>query len=172
MPAFPAAIQLHKAGGHVKVAEIENQLDSIFSCTQGYEECASGHSYGPAVRKSCMIHYITQGKVVFRVDGKEYSLSKGDLFFIEPGKEVYYKAGDKDPWGYGWVGMTGIHIESCLFRTSLFDCPAASYSKDYSLSLIFIEMQRACSQPLEIRDLALNHVLYKLLAFWLPIFRL
>lgn len=91
---------------------------------------------------------------------------------LNPARKFITKPVTRIPGGYGWVGMTGIHIESCLFRTSLFDCPAASYSKDYSLSLIFIEMQRACSQPLEIRDLALNHVLYKLLAFWLPIFRL
>lgn len=32
----------------------------------GYEECDSGHFYGPAVRKSYMIHYITAGKGIFQ----------------------------------------------------------------------------------------------------------
>ena len=36
----------------------------------GYEECEPGHSFGPAVRKSYMIHYITSGKGIFKCEGK------------------------------------------------------------------------------------------------------
>lgn len=133
--------------------------------TQGYEECEPGHSYGPAVRKSYMIHYITQGKGIFKVDGKTYHLSRGDLFFIQPGQEIYYEASQDDPWGYGWIGMTGAHMESYLKRTSFFDHPIAHYDENFDLSLLFIEMQRAYNSPFAIRDLALNHVLYKFLAF-------
>lgn len=133
--------------------------------TQGYEECEPGHSFGPAVRKSYMFHYITQGKGTYTVDGKVYHLKKGDIFFIEPGNEVSYQADADDPWGYGWVGLTGAHAESYLKRTSFFDCPVARYDKSDELSLMLIDLQRAYALKPEIRDLALNHVLYKLLAF-------
>ncbi|TGY65270.1 AraC family ligand binding domain-containing protein [Dubosiella muris] len=149
-----------------------NSTDFYFNAeamvyTQGYEECEPGHSYGPAVRKSFMIHYVTQGKGIFKVNGQTYRLSRGDLFFIVPGQEIYYEADKDDPWGYGWIGMTGAHIdiESYLRRTSFFDSPIAHYAQNYDLSLLFIEMQRAYVSPFEIRDLALNHVLYKFLAF-------
>ncbi|WP_352230842.1 AraC family transcriptional regulator [Dubosiella newyorkensis] len=78
---------------------------------------------------------------------------------------MYYEADQEDPWGYGWIGMTGAHIEPYLQRTSFFDHPVAYYDKNDDLSLLFIEMQRAYVSSFEIWDLALNHVLYKLLAF-------
>lgn len=147
-----------------------NSTDFYFNAeamvyTQGYEECEPGHSYGPAVRKSYMIHYVTQGKGIFKTKGRTYHLKKGDLFFIEPGEEIFYEADRLDPWGYCWIGMTGTHMESYLKRTSFFDHPIAHYDQNFDLSLLFIEMQRAYNSPFAIRDLALNHVLYKLLAF-------
>nr|WP_281521743.1 AraC family ligand binding domain-containing protein [Dubosiella newyorkensis] len=81
-----------------------NSTDFYFNAdamvyTQGYEECEPGHSYGSALRKSYMIHYITQGKGIFKVNGKTYSLQRGDLFFIAPGQEIYYEADQENPWG-------------------------------------------------------------------------
>lgn len=153
-----------------------NSTDFYFNAeamvyTQGYEECDPGHSYGPAVRKSFMIHYVTQGKGIFKVNGQTYRLSRGDLFFIVPGQEIYYEADKDDPWGYGWIGMTGAHIESYLRRTSFFDSPIAHFSQNYDLSLLFIEMQRAYVSPFEIRDLALNHGCTSFWRFWCFIFQ-
>lgn len=42
----------------------------------GYEECEPGHSFGPAVRKSYMIHYITSGKGILNVRVKSIILKK------------------------------------------------------------------------------------------------
>ena len=68
-----------------------NSTDFYFNAdamvySQGYEECEPGHSYGPGLRKSYMIHYVTQGKGIFKVEGKTYSLQRGDLFFIALGQ--------------------------------------------------------------------------------------
>lgn len=49
----------------------------------GYEECEPGHSFGPAVRKSYMIHYITSGKGIFKCEGKEYHLEKRRCLFYK-----------------------------------------------------------------------------------------
>lgn len=154
---------------------ITNSTDFTYNAdvmvyTQGYEECDPSHSYGPAVRKSYMVHYITQGKGIFVVDGKTYNLSRGDLFFIEPGKEIYYEADAKEPWGYGWIGITGAHVETYLKRTSLMSHPVAHYDRTNELALIFIEFQRAYDLNSDIRDLVLNQILYKFLAFLVTVF--
>lgn len=133
--------------------------------THGYEECAPQHSYGPAVRKSYMFHYITQGKGIFYVNEKAYYLKKGDIFFIKPGQEIYYEADEKDPWGYGWIGLTGYEMENYLKRTTFWKEPVASYTQSYDLELLFVEMQRAYIENEEIRDLKLNEIMYKFLVF-------
>lgn len=45
--------------------------------SNGYEECEPGHAYGPAIRKSWLIHYITEGKGRFCCQGKCWELKKG-----------------------------------------------------------------------------------------------
>ena len=131
----------------------------------GYEECESGHFYGPAVRKSYMIHYITAGKGIYKNNGKIYHLKKGDAFLICPGEEIFYQADEKDPWCYAWIGMQGVKIKSYLQRTTLASSPILHYSKDTQLSFLYIKLAKAYSTNSENRDLLLNSVLYEFLYF-------
>lgn len=132
----------------------------------GYEECDPGHSYGPAVRKSWMIHYVSEGKGIFVCDGTTYHLKKGDAFFMQPGKEIYYEADKDDPWCYGWIGMQGLQAEKILRRTSLFDCPVIHYDEDdMTMALFFVDMETAYGKAEGIRDLAMNGVLFQFLSF-------
>lgn len=85
----------------------------------GYEECDPGHSYGPAVRKSYMIHYVTEGKGIFTTNGKTYQLKKGDAFLMCPGEQIYYEADKKNPWCYAWIGVQGVKVESYLKKQPL-----------------------------------------------------
>ena len=54
----------------------------------GTEKCRAGHCWGPAVRDHFLIHFIVGGKGVYTLAGKDYSLSRGDLFFAPPGESV------------------------------------------------------------------------------------
>lgn len=131
----------------------------------GYEECEPGHSFGPAVRKSYMIHYITSGKGIFKCEGKEYHLEKGDAFFIKPGQEVYYCADMHDPWAYGWIGMQGLKIESYLNRTTLANSPILHYSKNDKMALKFVNISVAYRSTSLCKELLLNSLLYDFLHF-------
>lgn len=131
----------------------------------GYEECEPGHFYGPAVRKSFMIHYITAGKGIYKVNNKIYHLKKGDAFLIRPGDKIFYQADDIEPWCYGWIGMQGIKIETYLQRTTFTNNPIIHYLKDDQLSFLYIKMQKAYASNSKSRDLLLNSVLYEFLHF-------
>lgn len=138
--------------------------------SNGYEECEPGHFYGPAVRRSWLIHYITEGKGTFCCQGKCWKLTKGDLFFCRPGVEIEYHADQDDPWAYGWIGLQGTRMPEYFARTSLMETPVAHYDQDDQLALLFVKVQEAYKCPPEIRDLRLNSLLYSLLEFLVQTF--
>lgn len=72
----------------------------------GYEECKSGHFYGPAIRPHWLIHFVVSGFGIFRIDGKEYTVGPCEMFIIPPYVETYYEADTNNPWNYIWIGFT------------------------------------------------------------------
>ena len=72
----------------------------------GYEECKSKHSFGPALRTHWLLHYVVSGKGIFKIEGREYTVTEGNMFVIPPFVETYYEADENDPWEYIWIGFT------------------------------------------------------------------
>lgn len=133
--------------------------------SNGYEECEPNHQFGPGLRQSWLLHYISVGKGIFTCKGKDYALKAGDLFLCRPGEVVSYKADEKEPWGYGWIGLQGTQMADYFSRTALVDEPVARYDKDSELSLLFIQVQQAYSLPDNLKDIRLNGLAYQLLDF-------
>lgn len=73
----------------------------------GYEDCEAGHSFGPAVRKYTLIHYVMQGAGTVYKGGKSYRVCAGEAFIILPEEVVTYVADTENPWTYQWVGFDG-----------------------------------------------------------------
>ena len=73
----------------------------------GYEECTPSYSFGPAIRDTYVLHYITKGKGQFHYKGKIVDLKAGDLFLLKPNELTFYQADKEEPWSYYWLGMTG-----------------------------------------------------------------
>lgn len=71
---------------------------SLYSA--GYEECASGYSYGPKIRSYHLIHFVLYGKGELHINEHIFQLSAGDAFLIPAGKVSYYEASKDDPWCY------------------------------------------------------------------------
>ena len=80
----------------------------------GFEHCGPGYQFGPSVRRSFLLHLITSGKGIYRVGKKTYGLEKGDLFIIYPGDVTIYRADQKDPWSYCWIGFSGYQSDYIL----------------------------------------------------------
>lgn len=97
-------------------SSVKNNI-SLTVYNSGYERCRGGHSWGPAVRDHYLIHYIVSGKGVYRVDGKEYQLSAGDMFLAKESTVIYYCADKEEPWEYCWVGFNGTDAKYLLNMT-------------------------------------------------------
>ncbi|MBQ7097598.1 MAG: AraC family transcriptional regulator [Clostridia bacterium] len=82
-----------------------NDLNPL-SC--GYQECKSGHSFGPSSRNSYLIHYVIMGHGTFTSQGKTYQVKEGEIFLIRPGEVTTYTADKKNPWHYIWIGFDGL----------------------------------------------------------------
>lgn len=85
----------------------------------GFQVCESGHFYGPAVRKSYLIHYISSGRGVYEAGDRRYELHAGQGFLIFPGAVTRYQADEKEPWAYAWIGFRGADTPELIRRTGM-----------------------------------------------------
>lgn len=91
----------------------------MYLTTCGIQNCYGGHSFGPGKRNSYILHFISDGKGIFKCDGVTYELSRGDVFLVKPDEEVFYVADENNPWSYMWVGFNGIKAALYLKETGL-----------------------------------------------------
>ncbi len=71
----------------------------------GWEACAPGHQFGPAVRHYHLLHYVLEGEGTFLKGGATYRVEVGDLFVIRPEEVTTYRASTARPWQYVWLGF-------------------------------------------------------------------
>lgn len=96
----------------------DKRLVSLAVYNVGYQHCEPGHQWGPGVRDHYLIHYVVSGKGYYTVGGIEHELSAGDLFVVYPGTGVCYRADEKEPWEYYWVGFSGSDAPSMIEATA------------------------------------------------------
>ena len=80
-------------------------VSRVFNC--GGEQCAPGHTYGPAIRDHFLIHFVASGKGTLAAGGRVYEIGAGQGFIIFPDEITTYSADREQPWAYDWVGYTG-----------------------------------------------------------------
>lgn len=83
------------------------KLQDLNPLIAGEETCAPGYSFGPAVRKYTLIHYVLRGKGILYARGGVHSVQAGQAFVILPGEVTTYTADPDDPWYYRWIGFDG-----------------------------------------------------------------
>lgn len=100
----------------------------------GYEACAPGHTFGPAVRSDPLLHYVLEGEGTFLLDGKIYNVQKGDIFVILPEQITTYRASESDPWKYAWLCFSAPQLPSFLHSPVLRQPPVRhifAYIRDH-----------------------------------------
>ena len=95
----------------------ENAGLSVYNT--GYEQCASDHSWGPALRDHYLIHFVVSGSGTLYCNQQEYTIHAGELFVTFPAQVASYKADSHDPWQYNWVGFNGTDARRLVKLTGL-----------------------------------------------------
>ena len=85
----------------------DRKLQDMNPLTGGEEACVPGHSFGPAIRKYTLIHYVLRGKGTLYARGGAFPVRAGQIFVILPGEVTTYTADTEDPWHYRWIGFNG-----------------------------------------------------------------
>lgn len=85
----------------------------------GWEQCSSGHAFGPAVRTHFLFHFVISGRGAFEKAGKRWELTAGQGFLIFPGESTRYEADVEEPWEYCWVGFDGTDVLEILADCAL-----------------------------------------------------
>lgn len=120
----------------------EKRFKDIYLSFCGYSDCESLHSFGPATRPCYIIHVITKGKGKYYIDGKQYTLEKGQGFLIEPDTVTFYQADAQDPWSYIWIGFEGEDVEKILqemgliYKNSIFRTECLEKLKEIILEMM------------------------------------
>ena len=112
---------------------ILNRPFILYHC--GHEECAPGHSFGPAIRPHYLLHFIRRGKGTYHVGNRVYTIREGEGFLIYPGVTTFYQADDTDPWEYCWIGFDGSDIDVMLTNCGL--THTNHVVRDYSQGLLW-----------------------------------
>lgn len=107
------------ATGFQCLDNLQNNAVDIYLSTCGIQNCIPNHAYGPGQREEYIIHFICEGKGIYKVNGTTHQLQKGDFFVIPPNTEVYYKADETEPWDYLWVGFNGIKATTYLTHAGI-----------------------------------------------------
>lgn len=109
----PKTITYDTFTGYQCLENIQDDAVDLCLITCGIENCAPLHSF-TGVRDLYIFHFITKGVGYVEDSGSLVPLSQGDVFLIEPGKQVHYIADKTDPWSYMWVGFRGIKAQSYI----------------------------------------------------------
>ena len=81
----------------------------------GKEQCEPGYAFGPYVRTNYTIHFVIKGRGTLQIStGKQFPVQEGQAFVIYPGEETIYRADEKNPWQYMWVGFHGFRSEEIV----------------------------------------------------------
>ncbi len=90
----------------------------------GYEKCHPLHSFGPGVRNHHLFHYVISGKGTLRANdtennSRDFTVTGGSGFLIEPGYVNHYWADKYDPWEYIWIEFGGMRAREFMEAAGL-----------------------------------------------------
>lgn len=91
---------------------------AAFKSTSSHFKQPLDTAFGPDYRHVYIITYVTKGKGYYKVDGKTYTVNKGDSFIVYPGKLIHYYPDPDDKWEYVWVDFNGKEVEELLSHTA------------------------------------------------------
>lgn len=103
---------------------INKHLQDLNPILAGWANKQAPGAHIPLVRRSyTLLHYVTEGKGIFHLDGIDLPVHAGQAFLLLPGRNFSCTADMEDPWTFRWVGFTGQLAHSFSQLPPVFDVP-------------------------------------------------
>lgn len=93
---------------------IKRQTNDLYLVHCGMQKCPPGYTYNHKIPNENHLHFVTDGKGVLIIEGKEYHIKKNDIFLIPKGTPIQYFADEVEPWTYMWVTFSGEMADTYL----------------------------------------------------------
>ena len=90
-----------------EIAISRSDLQDINPLFVGEEQCKPNHTFGPAIRKYYLLHFVQSGCGTFYTESGVYPVHQNQAFLIRPQEVTTYSADVRDPWHYVWIGFQG-----------------------------------------------------------------
>ena len=146
-----------------------NSALHVMQC--GLENCYAGQFYGPVSRDHHLIHFVESGRGTLEMNGKSYSITAGQGFYIPTGMLAKYTSDSNEPWAYCWLGFDGTDSLSALsFRNLSTQYPIFDFSTDSEIHTLTEELLQIYAK--NGNDFLTVSYLYRLLSLINPQFSL
>lgn len=97
-------------------------LTDVEPVRAGYQQCEPGYDFGPVIRDSWTIQYVTSGHGVLEKNSHSFSACAGQCFVLRPGERIRLTADIREPWTYIWIGFrTRMTMPKILLSQDVFD---------------------------------------------------
>ena len=106
---------------------INRHLADINPIECGEETCPPEFHIGPASRPYFLLHYVFSGSGVFQMDGREHTVSAGQISVLHPHETVYYRTDPNNPWHYSWIGFETALEVPLLWEQDVLDLKQAEH---------------------------------------------
>ncbi|NLI94947.1 MAG: AraC family transcriptional regulator [Erysipelotrichaceae bacterium] len=132
---------------------------SIHEC--GREVCIPNKIFSFDEKDYYLVHYVVDGAGTLHLNGRDYNLKRGDMFFFAPHEKPVYHPSPTNPWTYIWVGFSGDVAEEILKLSGINKENAIYTDKDKTLIPFFEQVYKYYSEAgaLDLRALGIFYVI-------------
>lgn len=152
----------------IKAFEINHIPNSFFSdikiINSGYEKTSKKK---PARMQdnfnSYSFHYVFSGKGYYKINGKEYTVTKNQIFVIFPNIPITYYPDRRYPWKYSWIDFYGVKSEEFLGMLNVSRENPILENLPLKIGMLFLSNVEDCKKFPNIADLISIYHFYSIL---------
>lgn len=108
------------------------------------------------------ILYCTEGSGIFKTEGKEYKICKGDAFFFRPYVPHEYRP-VKSPWKTKWITYSGTSAESIADYLGFGKTDVFTVKKLNDLDMLTTSIYEMCESDVSDKEIKISWMLYKII---------
>ncbi len=108
---------------------------SIVEC--GLQSSETAHMQGPVNKTEFVLQYVLAGEGHYKLQGEEFTISPGDLFYLPKNITLSYWPDERNPYTYWWLGFDGSQIDLLLEHIGLTPSSPVLHCRNEAVQSLF-----------------------------------